>query len=136
MLKSKQDLTGTYIMGDNPISVICGSDFDDYTIGEQLIPISLFSKQKFSNVFQLYSTEKTNMEYLIRVMTSQSNTSCNIADTVLQFDWMERMDKSGDFFEFVVYVVSSNKAVTQPFVSDHCALLPYLSGKVVAVLCA
>ena len=119
MLKSKQDLTGTYIMGDNPISVICGSDFDDYTIGEQLIPISLFSKQKFSNVFQLYSTEKTNMEYLIRVMTSQSNTSCNIADTVLQFDWMERMDKSGDFFELKI----ANSTMLHHIECDHEVLV-------------
>lgn len=119
MLKSKQDLTGTYITGDNPISVICGSDFDEYTIGEQLIPINLFSKKIFSNVFQLYSTEKSNMEYLIRVMTSQSNTSCIIADTDFPLQWVERMNKSGDFFELKII----NSTVLHEIECDHEVLV-------------
>lgn len=119
MLKSRQDLTGTYIMGDNPISVICGSDFDHYTIGEQLIPITLFSKKTFSNVFQLYSTEKTNMEYLIRVMTSQSNTSCIVTDTVIQFFSVERMEKSGDFFELKI----ADSTVLYEIECDHEVLV-------------
>ncbi|XP_071126107.1 uncharacterized protein [Mytilus edulis] len=103
VLKSTDDLTGTYIRGDNPISVICGSDFQKFTVAEQLLPVKYFSKDSFSNVFQLYDDSSLNMEYFIRVLTSQSDTICSISTTGSNtYTSTEHLQRKGDYIQFPI----------------------------------
>lgn len=99
IIKSADDLTGTYIKGDNPISVICGSDFLKFTVAEQLLPVKYFSNGPFPYVFQFYD----DMDYFIRILTSQSDTTCSIDTSGSKYyKSMEYLQRKGDYIQFSI----------------------------------
>lgn len=78
-LETEQDLTGTYIKADNPISMICGTQFNKYAMAEQIIPTKFYQTEKFTK----FELSKENREIVNRIMASNMFTSC---ETVIKID--------------------------------------------------
>lgn len=96
-IESAEDLTGTYIKADNPISVICGSTFENSEIAEQIIPVQFYQTGLFTNIFQLYDTRHT---YRVRIMGSEQFTVCEVRSNGKEnFAHLVFIKAAGDFYE-------------------------------------
>ncbi|CAG2204819.1 unnamed protein product [Mytilus edulis] len=96
-IESAEDLTGTYIKADNPISVICGSTFENSEIAEQIVPVQYYQTGLFTNIFQLYDTSET---YRVRIMGSEQFTVCEVRSNGKDnFAHLLFIEAAGDFYE-------------------------------------
>ncbi|XP_052078838.1 uncharacterized protein LOC127716634 [Mytilus californianus] len=97
-IESVKDLTGTYIKADNPISVICGSTFENSEVAEQIFPVQYYENGLFTNVFQLYTD--TIYKYIVRIMGSEHFTLCEVRlKGTENFIHLFFLKAAGDFYE-------------------------------------
>lgn len=98
-IKSYQDLTGTYIRGNNPISVICGAEEQRFVLGEQLLPVKYYRSMWYHNVYLVYPTDQTDndVDSYVRILTSQRHTTCRIVTS--SGTNVEQLANRGDFVE-------------------------------------
>ena len=104
-LQSDQDLTGTYIRGENPISVFCGAEGLSFVLGEQLLPVQFYRKNGFENIYPVFSTDlySTNVQSYIRILSSQRHTICTIRSNGLSY--FQSIDKRGGFIDIQIDVL-------------------------------
>ncbi|XP_052077953.1 uncharacterized protein LOC127715870 [Mytilus californianus] len=97
LVKSERDLTGTYIWADNRVSVICGANFNNTAVAEQLYPVQFFKSGSYSYI--LRHDEDSVANYNIRIMTSAWVTSCRltISESLTFFEWEIYLDKPGHY---------------------------------------
>ncbi|CAC5382365.1 CSMD [Mytilus coruscus] len=97
-IESDEDLTGTYIKADNPISVICGSTFENSAVVEHIFPVQYYQNRLFTNVFQLYTD--TIYKYIVRIMGSEQFTLCEVRlKGTENFIHLFFLKTAGDFYE-------------------------------------